>query len=90
MLGQLANGLCGPVAVVLNMTGKQTLAIRALGVAAAMDVVLLVVLVPNFGLTGAASATAVCTLIWNASMLIYVRRDLGIWVLPRFAAKLLP
>jgi O-antigen/teichoic acid export membrane protein len=90
MLGQLANGLCGPVAVVLNMTGKQTLAIRALGMAAVMDVVLLVVLVPNFGLTGAASATAVCTLIWNASMLIYVRRDLGIWVLPRFAAKLLP
>ena len=90
MLGQLANGLCGPVAVVLNMTGKQALAIRALGMAAVVDVVLLVVLVPKFGLTGAASATAVCTLIWNASMLIYVRRDLGLWVLPRFAARILP
>jgi O-antigen/teichoic acid export membrane protein len=90
MLGQLANGLCGPVAVVLNMTGKQMLAIRALGVAAIVDVVALGVLIPRFGLTGAACATASCTFIWNVAMLAYVRRDLGIWVLPGFLARVLP
>jgi O-antigen/teichoic acid export membrane protein len=90
MLGQLVNGVCGPVAIVLNMTGKQTLAIRALAGAAVVDVGLLIVLVPLIGITGAACATASCTMIWNVVMLVYVRRDLGIWVLPRALVKVLP
>ncbi len=90
MVGQLANGLCGPVAVVLNMTGKQLLAIRALSVAAVVDVVMLVVLTPLLGLSGAACSTAACTIIWNAIMLFQVRRELKIWVLPRAIARLMP
>jgi O-antigen/teichoic acid export membrane protein len=72
------------------MTGKQLLAIRALGVAAVVDLVLLGTLVPLLGITGAACATASCTLIWNVIMLVYVRRDLGIWALPQFVAKIMP
>lgn len=90
MLGQLVNGLCGPVAIVLNMTGKQKLAIRALGAAAIVDLALLLLLVPLIGITGAACATACCTAIWNVAMVLYVRRDLGIWVLPRALVKVLP
>jgi O-antigen/teichoic acid export membrane protein len=90
MLGQLANGICGPVAIVLNMTGKQVLAIRALAIGTVVDLVLLAGLVPLLGLTGAACATAICTLIWNLVMLIYARRDLRIWALPGFLVRVAP
>jgi O-antigen/teichoic acid export membrane protein len=90
LLGQLINGVCGPVAIVLNMTGNQGLAIRALGAAALTDIVLLAVLIPLFGIDGAACSTAVTTAIWNVAMVAYVRRDLGIWVLPSFVSRLIP
>jgi O-antigen/teichoic acid export membrane protein len=90
MLGQLANGICGPVAIVLNMTGKQGLAIRALIIGAIIDLLLLGTLVPVLGLAGAALSTASCTVVWNVVMLIYARRELKIWALPAFLARIMP
>lgn len=82
MLGQLVNAVCGPAAATLSMTGGQLQAIRALAVAAALDVALFAVLIPPLGLTGAACATALCTAAWNLGMVAYIRRDIGIWSLP--------
>jgi O-antigen/teichoic acid export membrane protein len=90
MLGQLVNATCGPAGAVLSMTGGQWKAIRALGLAAAIDVVLFGVLIPPLGLTGAACATAICTATWNAGMLTYIRRDMRIWSLPGPLARALP
>lgn len=89
MLGQAANAACGPVAMILSMTGKQKLAIRALSMAVLVDIVALATLVPMFGIVGAAWATTICTVIWNVAMIIFARRDLGIWVLPRFAVRMM-
>lgn len=90
MLGQLVNAICGPAAAVLNMTGGQWRAIRALGASAVIDIALFGLLIPLLGLTGAACATAICTAAWNLVMLRYIRRDLQIWSLPGVVARALP
>ena len=90
MFGQLISAVIGPVGVALQMTGKQGQAMRALGVAALLDLVLFAFLIPPLGLNGAACATAVCTAGQNLGMLYYVRHDIGIWSLPGPLVKLLP
>jgi O-antigen/teichoic acid export membrane protein len=90
MLGQLVNALCGPAGTILNMTGNQRQAIKALTASAVVDVTLFGLLIPPFGLTGAAAATAACTAVWNVGMSIYVRRDLGVWSLPGPLERILP
>jgi O-antigen/teichoic acid export membrane protein len=90
MLGQVASAACGPVAMVLSMTGKQRLAVRALAVATLVQMILLATLIPLLGIIGAACATTACTVIWNVAMVAYARRDLGIWVLPHAAARVMP
>ncbi len=90
MLGQLINAFCGPAGAILNMTGNQGQAIKALAVSALVDVTLFALLIPPFGLTGAAAATAACTAVWNVGMAFYVRRDVGVWSLPGPLARILP
>jgi O-antigen/teichoic acid export membrane protein len=90
MLGQLVNAICGPAGTLLNMTGRQSQAIRALSVSALIDLVLFGLLIPPFGLTGAACATAACTVAWNLGMLFYARRYLRVWSLPGVLVRVLP
>jgi O-antigen/teichoic acid export membrane protein len=82
MIGQLGNALTGPVGVVLQMTGRQDQALRALIYAVSIDLALFCVLIPLLGINGAAWATALCTAGQNIGMFFYVKRDLGIWALP--------
>jgi O-antigen/teichoic acid export membrane protein len=90
LLGQLVNAFCGPAGTILNMTGNQGKAIRALSASAIVDLLLFGLLIPPLGLTGAACATAACTAVWNVGMVIYVRRDLGVWSLPGPLERVLP
>lgn len=90
MLGQLINAFCGPAGAILNMTGNQGQAIRALSVSAVIDLLLFTLLIPPLGLVGAATATAACTAVWNVGMAFYVRRDVGVWSLPGPLARVLP
>jgi len=64
-LGQLVNAGMGSVGVLLNMTGHERDTLRGVAIAAVANVVLGLVLIPLFGLEGAATATAVTLIIWN-------------------------
>lgn len=90
VLGQMFNGLCGPVGTVLKMTGHERAAVHALALAVVVDLVLLAALIPAVGLGGAAIATAVCTLVWNGAMLAALRRSIGVWALPGWIVRRLP
>jgi O-antigen/teichoic acid export membrane protein len=89
MVGQLVNAFCGPVGTLLVMTGRQWQAARVLTIAVVVDVVLFAVLIPVLGLNGAAIATTTCTACWNFGMLIYARRQLGVWSLPGAVTRFL-
>ena len=88
-LGQLVNCGVGSVGYLLLMSGNQRRLIRVQAVMAAVMVVLNLLLIPRWGIVGAAvgaSATNVVTNIWN---LREVRHSLGLVPYNRSYAKLL-
>ena len=64
-LGQLVNAGMGSVGALLNMTDHERDTLRGVAIAAVANVVLGLVLIPLYGLEGAAIATAVPLIIWN-------------------------
>jgi O-antigen/teichoic acid export membrane protein len=64
-LGQLVNAAMGSVGVLLNMTGHERDTLRGVAVAALANLILNFLLIPPFGLLGAAAATACTFVIWN-------------------------
>lgn len=83
VLAFLARAAIGPVDFLLNMTGGQADCARALTIAALLNLVLNLLLVPRFGIIGAASAVSL-SLIAGAALNYRAacRRlgfDIGIW-----------
>lgn len=74
----VAKSLFGPVAALLNMTGFEKKTFWAIGAAAVVNVALNLALIPNFGSTGAASASAASLLAWHTILYILTRRTIGI------------
>jgi len=75
---KLINAACGSVGFLLNMTGHETETAKVIGTAAVFNVVMNLLLAPRFGLQGAAVATAVTFLLWNALLWRFAARCLGI------------
>ncbi|MDT0555570.1 flippase [Patiriisocius hiemis] len=72
LIGQTINALCGSVGTYLNMTGKQVTLQTILVSALAINIVLNYVLIPVYGIVGAAIATSSSMIIWNIIAVIYV------------------
>jgi O-antigen/teichoic acid export membrane protein len=64
-IGQLFNACMGPVGLILNMTGHEQETIKGVVVATGLNVVLAVVLIPLFGVLGAAAAAGTSLVVWN-------------------------
>ena len=77
-IGYLVSAFCGPVGTVLNMTSAQRSSGVVMLVAVAVDILLLILLIPPLGATGAAISTASSMVIWNVSMAVVARRRLGV------------
>lgn len=77
-LAQLVNVGAGPVQTLLVMTGHQARIIPAMAWSVLANVVLSVLLIPPFGATGAACASAFSIVLWNVALSSEVRRHLGI------------
>jgi O-antigen/teichoic acid export membrane protein len=77
-LGQLVNAAAGSVGYLLNMTGHERDTVRGVAIAALTNVVLNLVLIPPFGMAGAATATAIALTVWNILLWHAVRNRLGI------------
>lgn len=79
---QLLNALTGPSGYLLTMTGHE----RALGLLLAfclpVNALLNWLLIPRYGMAGAAAATAIVLALLNLATVALVRRKLGIWSLP--------
>lgn len=77
-LAQVANAVGGPVGLLLNMTGHERDSTWVLGVTAALNLAVNIVLVRRYGMIGAAWGTAACTVLWNVALAWFVRRRLGL------------
>ncbi len=76
--GQVINAFCGSIGVYLNMTGKQKVFQFILLSALAINVLLNYILIPLYGMNGAAIATSTSMIIWNLSAVIYIYRKDGV------------
>ncbi len=75
-LGQIANIATGSVGAVLLMTGREKWSLRLALLSLAVLGVSGLVLIPAYGITGAAIATALSILVRNGTMTVLVRRQL--------------
>jgi O-antigen/teichoic acid export membrane protein len=78
LTGQVINAGCGPVGYLLTMTRYTHIAPRLFGTAALMNIGLSLLLIPRFGMYGAAAATATALVAWNLAALAFVLRYLKI------------
>jgi O-antigen/teichoic acid export membrane protein len=78
LAGQVVNVAAGPVGVLLAMTGHERRVAAAVSLSALANVLLNLVLIPRFGIEGAAAANALSLALWNGAMLYWSLRRLKI------------
>jgi len=76
--GQLVKAGAGPVSDLLSLTGHHDQNAKVMGYCVAINVILNALLIPQFGIVGAAAATAITIVIWNVWLWILARRLLNI------------
>lgn len=77
-IGQFFNAFCGSVGYFLIMTGNQIVYRNITLAAALLHVAVLVLLAPHIGAMGAAVASTVSLIIWNAGSMVYIRKKYAI------------
>lgn len=77
-LAQLITAAAGPVGLLLTMTGHERDAAKGVAIGAVVNIILNILLIPKWGLQGAAIAMLSSTFVWNVLLVIWVYRRLGI------------
>ncbi len=77
-MGQLANASFGSVGALLNMTGHEKDAMKGMVYSLGVNFVLAFLLIPTYGMVGAATATAFSLMTWNLILRYYVKKRLNI------------
>lgn len=80
--GQFINAATGPVGNLLMLTGHEKLMRNNISGAAVLNIILNVLLIPNFGISGAAGATAISLAIMNLVSLLLANRFVGVSPFP--------
>lgn len=78
LVGQLVNSAAGSVGLLLNMTGYEAKTALGLAIASVSNIAVNLILVPLWGASGAATATAVSLAIWNVALWNAARKNLRI------------
>lgn len=80
--GQLISAVMGSVGLILNMTGYEKDTLKGLVGSALINVLLNLLLIPRFGIEGAAVATSISVAFWNTLLGFYVYKKVGILTVP--------
>lgn len=91
MVGQVANVACSPLATILPMAGYTRIELANGVLAVTVNIVLNALLIPHYGIIGAATANAVALTLWSAARAIEVRWLVGVFGFSwRLAATMAP
>ncbi len=80
-VGQFVNSVCGSVGYILQMTGKQMLVQNVILFSLLINIGLNYLLIPKYGIEGAALASMVTTVMWNVVFLLFIRFRYGFWTI---------
>ncbi len=72
--GQLINALAGPVGNFMIMTDREREMVWVMGGSAVLSLSLNLILIPFYGMEGAAVAGAVTMIVWNIGLALYISR----------------
>lgn len=78
VIGSIFTSFTGAVGLLLNMTGHQNDTAIAVGLSAISNIILNSILIPRWGINGAATATTTSLILINIMKAISVKRKLGI------------
>jgi O-antigen/teichoic acid export membrane protein len=78
LIGQLINSGAGSVGLLLNMSGNERETARGISIAALLNVVLNLILIPRWGIIGSSIASSASMIVWNVLLWFAVRKRLGI------------
>jgi len=77
--GRLISSFSGSVGNILQMTGNQNIYARILLFGAILNVLLNLILIPRYGINGAAIASMSSLIVWNLSMVFVVKKKFGFY-----------
>lgn len=78
LVGASVSALTGPVGFLMTMTGHQNTAAKIIGVCVVINIVGNALLIPRYGIVGAAATTAFVTVFRNLTMFVYVLKVQGL------------
>lgn len=77
VLGQFVHSISGSTGLFMNMTGNQNVVRNILFIAAISNIGLNILLTPDYGIYGAATAAMVSIAGWNIATLLYIKLKFG-------------
>ncbi len=77
-IGYFINAISGSVGYILQMTGKQKVFQNIMILAVIINIGLNILLIPKYGITGAALARLFSVAFWNISSVIYIKAALNV------------
>ena len=92
LVGQFSNTFSGSLTFILQMTGNEKIFRNVITLGLIVNIVLNLILIPRFGIIGAAIASASSLIVWNFLAVIYIRKAFGFWTFEtnfKFTSKLL-
>jgi O-antigen/teichoic acid export membrane protein len=87
-IGQLVSAFSGSTMIVLNMTGREKIGRNILIVTAIINILINFLLIPRYGIIGAAIATMVSTVFWNLVSVLFIYRSFGFLTFPTKRKKI--
>ncbi len=77
--GRLISSFSGSVGNILQMTGNQNIYAKILLFGAILNVLLNLILIPRYGISGAAIASMSSLIVWNLSMVLVIKKKFGFY-----------
>ena len=77
--GRLVSSFSGSIGNILQMTGNQNIYALILFFGAILNIVLNLILIPKYGINGAAIASMSSLIVWNLSMVFVVKKKFGFY-----------
>ena len=77
--GRLISSFSGSVGNILQMTGNQNIYAKILLFGAILNVLLNLILIPRYGINGAATASMSSLIVWNLSMVLVIKKKFGFY-----------
>lgn len=79
-IGQFINAAVGSVGYFLDMTGGQKVFRNIVIIGALLNIFLNIMLIPDYGINGAAFASMVSMVLWNIAAAVYIRYQYGFYI----------